>query len=149
MQLALNNGYKDSSAVILAGPSIISLPLSSLIQVSTCGWLLSLLRAPASSAITCGTGAGAAKGGTNSGSCTAHNHASSCLQLENNGLNHNLGDLLYIVKESSIVEVVDQLGLPSFASRVRATHQLREMYNRFSQHLHAQHFEGSEILDQK
>ena len=140
MQLALNTGDKESSAVILAGPSILSLQLSNLLQVSSCGWLLSLLRAPASSSMTCG--AGVDKDG--SITCPKYNHASSCQELQRNGLGHNVGDLLYIVKESSVAEVVKHLGLPNFASKVRATAQLKEMFRRFSHHYEDLH-SGSEV----
>jgi hypothetical protein len=125
LQLSITSGFKDVAAVILAGPNIQSLPLTSLFHVSSCGWLLSLLRAPVNNAVSSCVRE----------ECPSHSFATSCRVLEKNGLNHNLGDLLYIVKESSIAEVVNHLGLETFASRVRATAQLKEMYRRFLHHV--------------
>ena len=125
LQLSITSGFKDVSTVIIGGPNIQSLPLTSLVHVSSCGWLLSLLRAPVNNAA----------GSCFREECPSHSFATSCRALEKNGLNHNLGDLLYIAKESSIVEVVNHLGLETFASRVRATAQLKEMYRRFLHHV--------------
>lgn len=47
LQLARNAGFIQSIEVIRQGPNILQLPMSSdLLAMSTCGWLLSVLRAP-------------------------------------------------------------------------------------------------------
>ena len=82
------------------------LPALSLSQVSACGWLLSVLRAPQGTGIypvrpaTHGHshGRGAADATTPSGppGANAHTVASSCGALAAHGLDHTLGDLLQV-----------------------------------------------------
>lgn len=120
LQLALNSGHAEPAAAILAGPAILQLPLPQLMQVSTCGWLVAILRAPVSPSGQSGQQPDDPR--------SLVSTATSCQELTKNGLNHHLGDLLYIVQESSIEQVVQHLGLPTFAATVRATAELRHMH---------------------
>lgn len=119
LQLALNSGHAEPAAAILAGPNILQLPLPQLLQVSTCGWLVSILRAPVSPSGQSGQQPDDPR--------SLVSTTNSCQELKKNGLNNHLGDLLYIVQESSIEEVVQHLGLSTFAAKVRATAELRQM----------------------
>ena len=129
LQLAINSGHAEPVAVILGGPTILSLPLPSLLQISTCAWLVSVMRAPMSLSDPSGQ-----SGLLDQDARVSVSTTTSCKTLAANGLNHHLGDLLYIAKESSIKEVVEHLGLTTFASKVRATAELRAIYrSKFNQ----------------
>jgi hypothetical protein len=119
LQLALSAGYQEPAEVIKRGPTIMSLELEDLVKVSACGWLLSVLRAPF------GTGVSSAQ---SDASLTIEG---SCADLRRHGLDHTLGDLLYLARESSQEQVIAHLGQLTFASKVRATAQLRDMYALF------------------
>lgn len=124
LQLALNSGHAEPAAAILAGPNILQLPLPQLLQVSTCGWLVSILRAPVSPSGQSGQQPDDPR--------SLVSTTNSCQELKKNGLNNHLGDLLYIVQESSIEEVVQHFGLSTFAAKVRATAELRQMLSMVS-----------------
>jgi ankyrin repeat protein len=137
LQLALNSGFPEAAAAIRAGPTIMSAPIDRVVQVPTCGWLLSILRAPM------GTGIyplsepsayhQASAIATSKAFTTRPNIANSCRKLGDSGLNFHLGDLLYIVNTSSVDEVVTHLGLEdNFAAMKRATHQLTILHARWT-----------------
>ena len=100
--------------------------------VSTCGWLLSILRAPRGTGIhpprppTCSSVSGdpvCALG-------PRYSVAYSCLSLRQNGLDDTLEDLLYLVEHGSgIEELLPYLGLDTFASKIRAKIQLKVFLN--------------------
>lgn len=103
-------------------------------QVSACGWLLSVLRAPL------GTGAYIPSHNSNSNNIgvtgadgitkrngNAHTLATSCQILSFNGLNDNLGELLLIAYQSSVEDVINHLGIKQFAAKVRATDQIKKL----------------------
>jgi ankyrin repeat protein len=151
LHLALNSGFSEAAAAIRRGPTIITdlqMDIDSLVQVPTCGWVLSVLRAPR------GTGVYPLKEPSTYHQATvvaAHQHTdyptlgNSCGKLHANGLAHHLGDLLYIVHTSSVAEVVSHLGLgDNFAAVQRARDQLARMYKRWEQAVAGQElFEGS------
>jgi len=162
LQLALNAGFTDAAATVLAGPTFSTLPIQSLLQTSTCGWLLSVVRAPLGTGIYASRDARRGLGGksTLGENCSEgsefpseecflnrpqHSHfslASSCDTLAMNGLDHNIEDLLLIVKDSSVEEVVEHMGLPHFAAKVRATSQLKQFsrkYQAFQQETRVNH----------
>ena len=102
-------------------------------QVSACGWLLSVLRAPTGTGIysprhniqsTLNTNTGSSS--TLSGS--AHTLSTSCTVLSSNGLDETLGAVLEIVHQSSVEDVVAHIGIKQFAAKVRATNQLKRLY---------------------
>ena len=169
VQLAKKEGFQDAANAILEGPNILSLPVGEMAQVSACGWLLAVLRAPQGTGIfpvrhksrsleglggkECTGGvcsdhsaSGSTSSGGNSGSGTSSSSsrkptdpipganpntvASSCGVLAHNGLDEALGELLLIVHQApgGVAEVVQYLGLEQFAARVRATDQLKRLY---------------------
>ena len=95
-----------------------------MVQVSTCGWLLSVLRAPYSSGVY-------PQQIINSRS--NYSIETSCKILIDIGFDSYLGDLLYIVSESSVDNVVEQLQLPNFSSKIRAKSQLTQLLKVFTQ----------------
>ena len=135
LHLALNSGFSEAAAAVRKGPTIMDLPLDQLVQVPTCGWLLSVLRSPR------GTGVYPFKEPSTYHQATVvaasqprglPTLSNSCSILTANGLNHHLGDLLYIVGTSTVEEVVAHMGLgDNFAARRRAADQLRRMYTRW------------------
>ena len=133
LQLALNSGFPEAAAAIHAGPTIMSAHIDSIVQVPTCGWLLSVLRAPMGTGIYPLSEPSAyhqASAIATSKTFTVRpTIANSCRKLGESGLNYHLGDLLYIVNISSVREVVDHLGLEdNFAAMKRATHQLNILH---------------------
>lgn len=101
-------------------------------QVSACGWLLSVLRAPTGTGIYSprhnSQSTAAANNGLTSSSGSAHTLSTSCTILASNGLDETLGEMLEIVHQSSVDEVVAHIGIKQFAGKVRATNQLRRLY---------------------
>lgn len=94
--------------------------------MTSCGWLLSVLRAPV------GTGIYPNEDDPE------YLISTSCETLSKNGLNHSLMDLLEIVHHSSLEEVLDHLGLPTFGARVRARAGLKALYKTYTSHLESQ-----------
>jgi ankyrin repeat protein len=135
LHLALNSGFSEAAAAVRTGPTIMNLPLEQLVQVPTCGWLLSVLRAPR------GTGMYPFKEPSTYHQATVvaasqprglPTLSNSCTVLTANGLNHHLGDLLYILSTSVVEDVVAYLGLgDNFGANRRAADQLRRMYRRW------------------
>lgn len=106
-----------------------------MVQVSACGWLLSVLRAPSGTGIYSSVynphsaptgGSEGVHGGIRSGN--AHTIATSCTTLASNGLDDSLGELLLIVHQSNVEEVVAHIGIKQYAAKVRAVDQLRKLY---------------------
>lgn len=101
-------------------------------QVSACGWLLSVLRAPTGTGIYSprhnSQSTATANNGLSSSSGSAHTLSTSCTILASNGLDETLGEMLEIVHQSSVDEVVAHIGIKQFAGKVRATNQLRRLY---------------------
>ena len=95
-------------------------------ETSTCGWVLSVLRAPY-------------KTGVFPIDVTkSRSHYSleiSCKYLSNLGLDSMLGDLLYLTQESSIQDTIETLSFPNYASKVRAFSQLKYMMGRFQSYV--------------
>jgi hypothetical protein len=107
-----------------------------MVQVSACGWLLSVLRAPSGTGIYSSVynphsaptgGSEGVHGGIRSGN--AHTIATSCTTLASNGLDDSLGELLLIVHQSNVEEVVAHIGIKQYAAKVRAVDQLRRLYS--------------------
>lgn len=122
LQLALNAGFSDTAGVIINGPTIINLPIHELMETSTCGWILSVLRAPY------GTGVypiDVTK------SRSKYSIDDSCLYLSALGFDTFLGDLLYLTKETSVDEITNVLQFPQVAAKIRAKDQLRFMLKKF------------------
>ena len=97
-----------------------------MVQVSACGWLLSVLRAPS------GTGIyfpHQPAHGNEKRSGSAHTLATSCTVLSMNGLDDTLGELLLIVHKATVTEVVAHLGITQYAAKVRATDQLKRLFS--------------------
>lgn len=145
LHLALNSGFSEAAAAVRQGPTIMSLPLHQLVQVPTCGWLLSVLRAPR------GTGVYPFKEPSTYHQATVvaasqprglPTLSNSCGVLTTHGLNHHLGDLLYIVSTSGIEDVVNHLGIDdNFGAGRRAADQLRRMYQRWKDGQRKSHVE--------
>eukprot|EP01035_Chromulina_nebulosa_P021116 gene21116-27362_t len=125
LQLAINTGFTDTAQIIINGPTILSLPIVDMMQVSTCGWILYVLREPYGIGVY---PVDVTKAYTN------FSLQNSCIPLIENGLNTYLGDLLYITSESSIDEVISHLQnpWPTFASKVRAKSQLTSLMKKFN-----------------
>lgn len=113
-----------------------TLPVTEMVQVSACGWLLSVLRAPSGTGIYSSVynphsaptgGSEGVHGGVRSGN--AHTIATSCTTLASNGLDDSLGELLLIVHQSNVEEVVAHIGIKQYAAKVRAVDQLRRLYS--------------------
>jgi hypothetical protein len=119
-------------------------------QVSACGWLLSVLRAPTGTGIyspphnthSTNTGSFGSQNGDSSNagyggmkSANVYTLLTSCKTLSNNGLDDSLGELLLVVHQASVDEVVSHLGILQFAAKVRATAQLKRLYSVWA-HLH-------------
>ena len=103
-----------------------------MVQVSACGWLLSVLRAPSGTGIFSpphNPHGVATDGNRKSGTGNVHTLATSCTVLSVNGLDDTLGELLMIVHQASVEEVVTHLGIKQYAARVRATDQLKRLYS--------------------
>ena len=121
LQLASSAGFTAAADAIKRGPTILTLPVEDMIQVSTCGWLVNVLRLPL------GTGVFPKIVTRNN-----FNLENSCITLRKNGLDDSLGDIFSIMDDSSINEVINHLGLPNFASTVRAKAQLTYLYEKFT-----------------
>ena len=111
-----------------------------MIQVSACGWLLSVIRAPSGTGIYTApqyqNGIDIARNDGTIKSGNAHTLSSSCETLSSNGLNENLGELLLIVYQSSVEEVIIHLGIKQFAAKVRARAQLKKLLTSWLQVYH-------------
>ena len=110
-----------------------TLSVQDMTQVSACGWLLSVLRAPTGTGIysprhNAQSSSSASMGSANSLSGSAHTLSSSCAVLSSNGLDETLGAVLEIVHQSSVDDVVAHIGIKQFAAKVRATNQLKRLY---------------------
>lgn len=115
LHLAQDAGFNEIVELIMNGPTILSLAVNDILQVSTCGWILSVIRAPYGSGVY-------PNDVTNNRS--DYSIDNMCYKLAESGLDTFLGDLLYLVSESSIDEILGQLNFPNFATRVRAKSQL-------------------------
>lgn len=107
-------------------------------DLTACGWLLSVLRAPR------GTGIIFDRSYLSPQQKATISIASSCKILRDNGLDHSIYDLLYIVHGSSVDEVVRQIGSWNFAAKTRATMQLTALYRRFKSHFEV--LENSSVI---
>ena len=111
-----------------------------MIQVSACGWLLSVLRAPSGTGIyTLPQHQNSIDMNRNDGtsrSGNAHTLSTSCDTLTMNGLNENLGELLLIIYQSSVEEVIIHLGIKQFAAKVRASAQLKKLLTSWMKTFH-------------
>lgn len=100
--------------------------MAEMMEISTCGWVLSVLRSPYKSGVF---PADVTKSRLN------YSLETSCKYLESVGLDTMLGDLLYLTKQSSVQEVLNALALPNFASMTRARGQLTYMMDKFEMYL--------------
>jgi len=121
LQLASSAGFAAAAEAVKRGPSILTLPVEEMVQISTCGWLVNVLRLPL------GTGIYPKAVTKNKNN---YNLENSCITLKKNGLDDSLGDTLALIDDSSIDDVVKHLGLPNFASNVRAKTQLIYLYQK-------------------
>jgi uncharacterized protein len=122
LQLALNAGFADTAQVIINGPTIIDAPIHELMETSTCGWILSVLRAPFGTGVY-PTDVTKAR--------SKYSIEESCDYLSGIGLDTYLGDLLYLTRETSVEEVIEVLSFQPFAAKIRARDQLRYMLTKF------------------
>ena len=125
LQLASSAGFFSAADAIKRGATILTLPVEDMIQVSTCGWLVSVLRLPV------GTGIYPKNVTMHKNNFTLDN---SCVTLRRNGLDYSLEDTLSIVDQSSIDDVINHLGLPNFAATVRSRAQLSLLYEKYKNH---------------
>jgi len=121
LQLAINAGFPETAQVLRGGPTILTLALDEMRLISTCGWLVSVLRSPYGNRIY------------PSKSNEVYSLATSCTSLSENGLDATLGDLMTIIAESDLEQVLDHMGLPNFAARTRARGQLRSIFLKYQQ----------------
>lgn len=122
LQLAINAGFYETARVLYAGPNILSLPIDAVFSISTCGWLLSVLRSPY------GTGIYPIDATKSHANFTL---ATACSTLSQGGLDTVLGDFLAIVHEAGIDEILNYLGIPNIAAKMRAKTQLKTLMERF------------------
>lgn len=125
LQLASSAGFDAAADAIKRGPTILNLPVADMIQITTCGWLVSVLRLPL------GTGIYPKNVIRRKNNCNLEN---SCITLRKNGLDDTLGDTLTIIDESSLDDVLKHLGLPNFASTVRAKAQLSQLHQKWTEY---------------
>jgi ankyrin repeat protein len=126
LQLASSAGFFAAADAIKRGPTILTLPVEDMVQVSTCGWLVTVLRLPL------GTGIFPKNVTKHKNSFTLEN---SCVTLRKNGLDYSLEDTFSIVDLSSIDDVVNHLGLPNFASVTKSRSQLSILYQKYKNRL--------------
>mmetsp|Transcript_725 Transcript_725/g.1253 ORF Transcript_725/g.1253 Transcript_725/m.1253 type:complete len:449 (+) Transcript_725:335-1681(+) len=124
LQLARNSGHADSAQAVLSGPNFMTVTVEDLKNLSACGWLLSVLRAPH------GTGVMVDRGFRDLNYQPKYSIHNSCRNLKQNGLDGSLFDLLQIVHGSSIESIIPFLGLDTFGATVRAKMQLEVLYKR-------------------
>jgi len=126
LQLARSSGHDSSAQIIIRGPNFMNSTLEELTDLSACGWLLSVLRAPA------GTGIIVDRAFKDLAHRPQHSIEDSCNVLRESGLAHSMKDLLLVVHGSSVQEVLERLGTGAFAANVRAKLQLTTLYSQFS-----------------
>ena len=96
--------------------------LPEVLEVSACGWLLSVLRYPYFQL---------GQSRRLFALSPRPSLQSSCSALADHGLDGTLEDLLYLALHSSVEEVAGLLGLTQFAARVRAKGQLLQLMEKY------------------
>ena len=135
LQLAVNAGYIEAANTIKRGPTIMTLDIPELLYVPTCGWLLSVLRAPKGTGIFYHTKKYYRHDSDELGSGQmGYNIANACRVLTKHGLDDSLHDLITLLKYAAVEEVVDRLGISTYAAKVRAKGQLQLLLDRFNAH---------------
>lgn len=135
LQLAVNAGFIDAANAIKRGPTIMSLDIPELAYVPTCGWLLSVLRAPKGTGIFYHTKKQYRHDSDEI--IGIYNIANSCRILTKHGLDDSLHDLIALLKYTAIDDVVDHLGITIYAAKVRAKGQLQQLLDRFNAYYNA------------
>lgn len=155
LHLALTSGFNAAAEAVKTGPTIMSLPIDDVLQIPTCGWVLSVLRAPRGTGIytvpdplasghsaeSCDVDAQEYSGapasgkrhvGTPSCSSSIYSLSNACSVLNSIGLDDTLGDVLLIAHYSSVYEVIQMIFQnTNFAAHIRAKAQLYTLYNRW------------------
>eukprot|EP01041_Mallomonas_annulata_P009533 gene9533-19826_t len=121
VDLARGAGYPEVARILLRGPKIMDMNINEVVDISACGWLLSVLRYSYF------------RPGYNQGpfSVDAPSLSKSCLSLKEHGLDGTMGELLYLMRHSSVITILELLGPLNFASRIRARDQLTILLKRF------------------
>ena len=138
LQLAVNAGYIEAANTIKKGPTIMSLDIPELLYVPTCGWLLSVLRAPKGTGIFYHTKKYYRHDSDELGSSQiGYSIANTCRILSKHGLDDSLHDLLTLLKYTAVDDIVDHLGINMYAAKVRAKGQLQQLLDRFNVYYNA------------
>lgn len=99
--------------------------------MSTCGWYLSTVRAPE------GTGRYFRREYLDINFVPSISIDRTCAVMNENGFDVNMYELLTLVHGSSVESVLNYFGLMIPAVKLRATMQLKFLYDKFSPHFYS------------